>query len=150
MSAKKFSVSDFLTKKKLDGAELIIVGIVGLKPLMKDEVPSVLFAALQAGVQIRATTGDSKETICALGIQSGLISNEELDDPYVCMTGKELEEACTLENDKPQILAEERLAQRKKEVVKKLQILARTSPKYNKLLIEILKEENRIVAATGS
>lgn len=50
MSAKKFSVSDFLTKKKLDGAELIIVGIVGLKPLMKDEVPSVLFAALQAGV----------------------------------------------------------------------------------------------------
>ena len=66
------------------------------------------------------------------------------------MTGKELEEACTLENDKPLTLAEERLAQRKKEVVKKLQILARTSPKYNKLLIEILKEENRIVAATGS
>jgi len=79
-----------------------------------------------------------------------LISNEELDDPYVCMTGEELEEACTLENDKPLTLAEERLAQRKKEVVKKLQILARTSPKYNKLLIEILKEENRIVAATGS
>ena len=54
---------------------------------MKDEVPSVLFAALQAGVQIGATTGDSRETISALGIQAGLISNEELDDPYVCMTG---------------------------------------------------------------
>ena len=64
-----------------------------------------MFAALQAGVKIRATTGDSKETICALGIQSGLISNEELDDEYVCMTGKELEDQCTIEKDKPLPLA---------------------------------------------
>lgn len=83
---------------------------MGLKPIMKDEVPSVLFAALQAGVQIRATTGDSRETISALGIQAGLISNEELDDPYVCMTGRELVDACTLEQNLENSLAEERLA----------------------------------------
>ncbi len=63
-----FSVSKFLDEKNLDGAELVIVGLVGLKPIIKDEVPSVLFAALQAGVKIRATTEDSKETIYALGI----------------------------------------------------------------------------------
>ena len=47
-------------------------------------------------------------------------------------------------------LAEERLAQRKKRVVESLQVLARTSPYYNKFLIDVLKEDNRIVAATGS
>jgi magnesium-transporting ATPase (P-type) len=35
-------------------------------------------------------------------------------------------------------------------VVESLQILARTSPFHNKFLIEILKEDNRVVAATGS
>jgi len=59
-------------------------------------------------------------------------------------------EACTLEEGVEISLAEERLAQRKKQVVKSLQILARTSPYYNKFLIDILKEDNRIVAATGS
>jgi len=87
---------------------------------MKEEVPSVLYAALKAGVQIRATTGDSRETICALGIQSGLISNEELDNPYVCMTGSELENACTLEKNLEKSLAEERLAFRKKNIVNSL------------------------------
>ena len=47
-------------------------------------------------------------------------------------------------------MAEERLAQRKKRVVESLQVLARTSPYYNKFLIDVLKEDNRIVAATGS
>jgi magnesium-transporting ATPase (P-type) len=66
------------------------------------------------------------------------------------MTGKELEEYCTLEQDRPITIAKERLALRKRQIVDKLQILARTSPKYNKLLLKILKEDNRIVAATGS
>jgi len=35
-------------------------------------------------------------------------------------------------------------------VVDSLQILALTTPYYNKFLIEILKEDNRVVAATGS
>jgi hypothetical protein len=49
-----------------------------------------------------------------------LISNEELDDPYVCMTGKELVEACTLEEKMHKLLAEERLKQRKERVVNSL------------------------------
>lgn len=64
---------------------------------MKQEVPQTLAKAMKAGVQLRALTGDSRETITGLGLQSGLISIEELDDPYVCMTGKELVDACTLE-----------------------------------------------------
>ena len=79
-----------------------------------------------------------------------MISNEELDDPYVCMTGKELVEACTLEERMHKSLAIERLNQRKERVVKSLQILACTSPYYNKFLITLLKENNRVVAATGS
>ena len=42
---------------------------------------------MRAGVKIRAITGDSRETITGLGLESKLITTEELDDPYVCMTG---------------------------------------------------------------
>ena len=66
------------------------------------------------------------------------------------MTGEELVLACTLEGKMDKSLAEERLKQRKEDVVKSLQILACTSPYYNKFLITLLKENNRVVAATGS
>lgn len=35
---------------------------------MKTEVPNTLFKAMKAGVQIRALTGDSRETITGLGL----------------------------------------------------------------------------------
>jgi hypothetical protein len=35
-----------------------------------------------------------------LGLETGLISTEELDDPFICMTGEELVKACTLETEK--------------------------------------------------
>ena len=61
--------------------------MTGLRPVLKPEVPQVLLQALRAGVQIRAITGDSRETISGLGLEAGLLSTEELDDPFVCMTG---------------------------------------------------------------
>lgn len=98
-----------LKTEKLSGCELIVVGMVGLRPQMKSEVPATLSQALQAGVQIRALTGDSRETVQGLGLQTGLIAAEELDDPYICMTGKELVDACTLETNLEQKEAVERL-----------------------------------------
>lgn len=51
------------------------------------------------------------------------------------MTGQELVDACTLEPNVERKLAEERLVLRKRRVVDSLQILARTTPYYNKFLI---------------
>lgn len=67
------------------------------------------------------------------------------------MTGKELVDACTLEtNGVEPKEAKERLEKRKHHIVKRLQILARTSPYYTEFLIRLLREHNRVVAATGS
>lgn len=66
------------------------MGIVGLKPVLKPEVPHVIRQGLKAGVKIRAITGDSRETITGLGLEANLLSSEELDNPYVCMTGQEM------------------------------------------------------------
>ncbi len=85
-----------------------------------------------------------------MGLQAGLVTVEDLDDPYVCMTGKELVQACTLETNVEQKEAMERLIKRKIQIVHKLQILARSSPYYTEFLIRLLKEHNRVVAATGS
>ena len=73
--------------ESLDGCELIIVGLVGLRPILKPDVKHVIEKGMNAGVKIRAITGDSRETITALGLETKLLSTEELDDPYVCMTG---------------------------------------------------------------
>lgn len=65
-------------------------------------------------------TGDSRETIIGLGLQSGLLNLEELDDPYVCMTGKELVEVCTLDTGLNPVEAKEKLEMRKSSVVNRL------------------------------
>lgn len=73
-----------------------------------------------AGVQIRAITGDSRETITGLGIEANLISNEELDDPYVCMTGQELISACQIEKNIELSEALVRLNERKTRIINSL------------------------------
>ena len=108
---------------------------------------------IRAGVKIRAITGDSRETITGLGLEAKLLSTEELDDPYVCMTGLELVEACKLEKITDELElkgAIARLNERKRRIVDRLQILCRSSPKYLEYFIRLLKEHSRIVAATGS
>lgn len=75
---------------------------------------------------------------------------EDLDDPYVCMTGKELVQECTLDKKLEPKEAMELLIKNKIQIVNKLQILARSSPYYTEFLIRLLKEHNRVVAATGS
>ena len=42
------------------------------------------------------------------------------------------------------------MEKRKLYIVKKLQILCRASPYYTEFLIRLLREHNRVVAATGS
>lgn len=91
---KKFNLDKFLHTEQLEDCDLVIVGLVGLRPILKPEVPLVIRQGMRAGVKIRAITGDSRETITGLGLEAKLISTEELDDPYVCMTGQELVQAC--------------------------------------------------------
>ena len=130
--------------------ELVIIGMVGLRPSMKEEVPNTVRRALGAGVKLRFISGDSREVATDLGLQAGLIVREELSDPYVCMSGEELVKACTVD---PALIdnkaARDKVQKRKKEIVPRLQILCRATPKHTEFLIRILKEFNRVVAATG-
>ena len=92
-TAGEVKIPEFLKLEKLESLnkQLIIVALVGLRPVLKDDVPDVLFMANGAGVKIRALTGDSAQTIKGLCLQSGLLTHDEISDPYVCMTGEELE-----------------------------------------------------------
>ena len=66
------------------------------------------------------------------------------------MTGIELVSACTLEPNIENEEAKKRLEIRKSNIVDRLQILCRTSPYYTEFLIRLLRDHNRVVAATGS
>ena len=88
LKQQELSNIDLLLKtEKLQNCELIIIGMVGLRPSMKEEVPFTILKAKEAGVQIRMITGDSRETALDLAKQGGLIQLDGIDDPFVCMTG---------------------------------------------------------------
>ncbi len=117
--------------KKANGAleekNLIFIGLTGMLDPPRKTVAKSIKAAQSAHIQVRIITGDNPLTAKAVGKEIGLKVNKVL-------TGDEIDK-----------LSDEEL----KKAIYETEIFARTSPKHKYRIVDILKNNNEIVAVTG-
>jgi len=126
-----FAIKQLPGKKgeiKLDDAEehLTFVGFVGMLDPPRKEVRQAIEEAKEAGIEIKILTGDAKETSIYVAHEIGLKGE--------VIQGKELDLM-----DESQLRA----------VVLRATIFTRITPQHKLKIVQILKEEGKIVAVTG-
>jgi len=108
---------------------LTFIGLVGMKDPPRHEIKEAIQKARNAGIRVIMKTGDHKETAIAIAKEIGLIDGKA--------------EAYT-ETDLKKLSEEEF-----NEVVKKINIFARVTPKMKTKIVKKLQEQGEIVAMTG-
>lgn len=74
-------------------SDLTFLGIFGIQDPLRDDVPnSIKILTQESGITVRMCTGDNIETARAISLEAGIIAHEDLNKPYVCMTGKDFRE----------------------------------------------------------
>jgi Ca2+ transporting ATPase len=72
---------------------LTLIGIAGIKDIIREEVPEAVQTCALAGVRVRMVTGDNKITAVAIAKECGIINDEgEENEECVCMEGPEFNE----------------------------------------------------------
>ncbi|KAF9997333.1 hypothetical protein BGZ79_008980, partial [Entomortierella chlamydospora] len=131
LSYRDVSSSDFkkFTDDEAPNAKLTCLGVVGIQdPLRPGVVESVRDFA-KAGVRVRMITGDNIQTARAIAKNAGILIKGGL-----AMTGPEF-----------RVLSKEEQT----EAVKRLQVLARSSPTDKTIVVRRLQELGEVVAVTG-
>ncbi|MCK5043598.1 HAD-IC family P-type ATPase [Candidatus Pacearchaeota archaeon] len=108
---------------------LIFVGLVGMKDPPRPMVKQAIQKAKDAGIRVILKTGDHKETAIAIAKEIGLVKGKT-----EAFTEKDLKD-----------LSDEEF----NEVVKRVNIFARVTPKMKMKIINALQEQGEIVAMTG-
>ncbi|KAJ3187418.1 hypothetical protein HDU85_006706 [Gaertneriomyces sp. JEL0708] len=108
---------------------LVIAGIVGIEDPIREGVVDAVRTCVRAGVVVRMVTGDNITTASTIAKKCGILS-----PGGVTMLGKDFRQ-----------LSDEKM----KECVKKLRVLARSTPEDKKKLVRILQEVGGVVAVTG-
>ncbi|KAK3817617.1 MAG: PMCA-type calcium-translocating P-type ATPase [Benniella sp.] len=131
LSYRDVSSSDFKSFKDEEppNKELVCLGVVGIQdPLRPGVVESVRDFA-KAGVTVRMITGDNIQTARAIARNAGILTKGGL-----AMTGPEF-----------RVLSK----QEQIETLKRLQVLARSSPTDKTVIVGRLQELGEVVAMTG-
>lgn len=84
-----------IAKKKVDGSSftdkddkgvfniektgLTMIGLIGIKDILREEVPGAIKACKKAGVRVRMVTGDNLLTARAIAIECGIIDPRKRD-----------------------------------------------------------------------
>lgn len=111
--------------------DMTLVAIFGIKDPLRPSVIDAIKDCNRAGVVVRMVTGDNILTAKAIAKECGIYKREQ---GGIAMEGPEFRR-----------LGEKEL----KEVVPKLQVLARSSPEDKRVLVKTLKELGETVAVTG-
>ena len=140
---------------------LVCLGILGIKDVIRPEVPDAVIKCQHAGIRVRMVTGDNKITAQAIAKECK-ISNKG-DSEYACMEGPEFYNICgglmciTCNKPSPQDCKcdpkkinekVKNLAEFKK-IWPELNVLARSRPDDKYLLVSALREVGEVVAVTG-
>ncbi len=112
-------------------ADLVFVGLIGMIDPAREEVPSAIRMAQQAGIRSVMVTGDHKITAVAIAKEIGILN--EITDNAV-LEGVEIE-----------ALSDEQLD----EVIEDVRVCARVSPEHKMRIAQSLKRLGHIVAMTG-
>lgn len=132
---------------------LVFQGIVGIEDPIRDGVLEAVSICQGAGITVRMVTGDNKETATAVAIKCGILPKDydPVSEPALVLTGEELRvkvEGMEPNPNKPKDFQVKNLKEFKK-IVKKMRVLARSSPEDKFLLVSGLMQLNEVVAVTG-
>lgn len=150
---------DFLYEIEKEGYTL--VAIVGIKDVIRQEVPAAVALCQGAGIIVRMVTGDNLITAKAIARECGILNDELLNKPDCVMEGPEFYRRmgglicrnckkmspceCPPKEVKEGVLNLEAF----KGLHKTLRVLARSRPEDKYLLVTGLKELGDVVAVTG-
>lgn len=112
-------------------SDMTLMAIFGIKDPLRDTVIDAIKDCRRAGVTVRMVTGDNILTGRAIAKECGIYHPEE---GGIAMEGPVFRR-----------MSEEKL----KEIVPRLQVLARSSPEDKRILVRTLKELGETVAVTG-
>ncbi|KAF4441176.1 Ca2+-transporting ATPase [Fusarium austroafricanum] len=110
------------------------MGVVGIKDPVRQGVPEAVIDCGIASVNVKMVTGDNVETARAIALNCGILTEETINEPNAVMQG----------SDFRKLTEADRTA-----VVRKLRVLARSSPEDKRILVKALRSLGEIVAVTG-
>ena len=134
-----------------------LVGICGIKDIIRPEVPHAVAQCALAGIQVKMVTGDNKITARAIAKECNIIGAEEPDDDnngrvmegpdfYNLIGGVDSQPAA--KKGEPPIEKIKNGAQFDR-IYKNLAVLARSRPEDKYAMVTGLRERGHIVAVTG-
>lgn len=124
----------FAVVEQQDGADVTrLQAIVAISDPIRLDVPPAIQECLDAGIDIKIVTGDTKGTAVEIGRQIGLINDTDNVD-VLSVTGNEIAE-----------MSDEQLCER----VGDIRIIARARPMDKQRLVEALQKRGEVVAVTG-
>jgi len=113
-----------------DLVDLEFLGLWGILDPPRPEAVEAIADCHRAGIRVKMITGDHAGTAMAISREMGLVA----DDTAPVLTGGELEE-----------MSQEQL----KEVVRDVDVFARTSPEHKIRIVRALQAHGEVVAMTG-
>ena len=136
---------------------LTLVGICGIKDVIRKEVPSAVEKCRKAGITVKMVTGDNKITAKAIAMECKIIEKEVTSETgqYQVMLGKDFfdfvggyEVKEDPKNKKNKIFTVKNGANFDK-CYKHIKVLARSRPEDKLTMVVGLRERGNIVAVTG-
>lgn len=104
------------------------IGLIGLSDPIRENVKQSIVECYNAGIRVIMITGDYPVTAKHIAVEIGL------ENPEMCITGKELQE-----------MTEDELSEK----IKQINVFARVVPEQKLKIVNALKKNNEIVAMTG-
>ncbi|GMM28322.1 calcium-transporting ATPase [Martiniozyma asiatica (nom. inval.)] len=123
-----------LTPKEISKFPFVLDMSVGIQDPLRPNVKKAIENCHRAGVNVRMVTGDNLLTAKAISYNCSILNDETLNDPLYYIEGPEFRK---LSSDE------------RKERVKYLHVMARSSPEDKRILVETLKQLGEVVAVTG-
>ena len=135
--------------KDVERSGMTLIAIIGIMDILRMEVPGAVQKCKTAGITVRMVTGDNIKTAKAIAMNCGIITEQEKDDPKVCVEGPEFYKL--MEGLEDEGTEEERVKNMKefRKYMKSVKVMARSRPEDKYLLVTGLKNNGKTVAVTG-
>ena len=135
---------------------LVFVGFVAIRDPLRDDVKEAIEQCRRAGIEVKMITGDNVETARAIAYDIGLIERRDAPidtaDAVVLTSPKFNELHAQLTELKKRGEASEDDVPRRDELTRRLtglRVLARARPLDKYKMVELLQEQQQVVAVTG-